>query len=146
MIPQKVQFFTGSILENLSYWEEKPNLNKIQEIMSRLGMLDFLKALPHGFYTQVGHNGLQLSNGQSQMLALVRLFYKNPELILMDEPDTSLDVNYAEVFKAALKELKAAGKTILLVTHNPALMELGDRIVDMGRICTAHEGLVRERE
>jgi ABC-type protease/lipase transport system fused ATPase/permease subunit len=90
---------------------------------------DTILALPQGYDTPVGDAGSALSGGQRQRIALARALYGDPRLVVLDEPDASLDSAGEAALLAALIELRARGVTVVMITHNPALTSSLDKLL-----------------
>ena len=88
-----------------------------------------IQDLPNGYETQIGEGGAGLSGGQRQRIALARAVYRQPPLIVLDEPNASLDATGEAALIEALKVLRAAKKTIVFVTHKTNLLGLADFIM-----------------
>ena len=91
-------------------------------------MLDFARDLPQGLATVVGENGLGLSGGQAQRVALARALYRPADLFLLDEPTARLDAATEAQVLAALRTA-AAGRTLVVATHSPAVAAMADRVI-----------------
>ena len=87
--------------------------------------------MPSGYDHQIAGKGGALSSGQKQRVALARAIYGTPQILVLDEPDSSLDEAGVSALKQVLKELKEAGTTIILITHRESLLAFVDRIVEM---------------
>ena len=103
---------------------------------SRIAGVDEFAAMhPKGYEMQIGERGESLSGGQRQSIAVARALIQDPPILLLDEPSSNLDNQSEALLKARLKE-SSADKTIVLVTHRTALLELVDRliVIDAGRV------------
>jgi ATP-binding cassette subfamily C exporter for protease/lipase len=93
------------------------------------GLHEMILRFPKGYDTPIGEAGHLLSGGQRQRIALARAVYGEPCLIVLDEPNANLDDAGEQALMQAIRELKAKGKTIVLITHRPNALGVADRIV-----------------
>ena len=132
---QNPVLFHGSIRENLLMGRPKAGVAEIHEAARAAGVLDFARNLPLGLDSPVGEQGLGLSRGQVQRVALGRVFLKNAPVLLLDEPTAGLD---AETENQVLQAIDAfrIGRTVLMVTHRLTDIRQADTIyvMDEGRI------------
>ena len=134
-LPQTVELFDGTLAENIARFGEV-DMAKVLAASRMLGLDEFVQALPEKYDTRVGAAGAFLSGGQRQRLALARAVYGMPKLIVLDEPNSSLDEQGDTLFIELLKSLKAAGSTVVVVTHKSSPLAVIDKILFMndGRI------------
>ena len=129
-LPQTVGLFDGTIAENIARFGEV-DMDKVQAASRLLGMDELVQTMPEKYDTRVGTAGAFLSGGQRQRLALARAVYGMPKLIVLDEPNSSLDEQGDALFIELLKTLKAAGSTVVIVTHKSSPLAVVDRILFM---------------
>ena len=129
VVPQKIDLFSGNIIENIALGEDIPDVQKIIDITKNLGILEFIEKLPNGFQTYLGENGSQLSGGQKQRIAIARALYKNPEILILDEATSSLDSGAEQIIQNTLNDFKNQGKTLIVIAHRLSTIANSDKIL-----------------
>jgi thiol reductant ABC exporter CydD subunit len=125
-VPQRPALFAGTVADNIDLAGGTP-----AEAVHRAAARVRLHDLPDGLSTVVGSGGAGLSAGQRQRVALARAFLRDAPLVVLDEPTANLDPDTEADVIGAIRDL-AAGRTVVLVAHRPALIAAADRVVDLG--------------
>ncbi|MEI6677156.1 MAG: peptidase domain-containing ABC transporter [Mariniphaga sp.] len=136
VVPQKLDLFAGNIIDNIAVGEFHPDIERIIEISRMLGMLTFIEKMPGGFNTWIGENGATLSGGQRQRIAIARALYRNPQILVFDEATSSLDSESEFYVQKAVNQLKAEGKTVIVIAHRLSTVVNADNIavLENGRL------------
>jgi ATP-binding cassette subfamily C exporter for protease/lipase len=129
-LAQDVELFDGTIAENIARMSDVKH-EKVILAAKHVGMHETILHLPNGYDNQITGKGGTLSSGQKQRIALARAIYDMPQVLVLDEPDSSLDDAGVHALESVLKELKKAGTTIVLITHRESLLNFVDRILEM---------------
>ncbi len=131
-LPQDVELFAGTVGENIARLADLSS-GALSERIVRAAQLahahELILQLPEGYETQIGDGGAALSGGQRQRIALARALFGDPRIVVLDEPDANLDAAGEAALLSAIADLKARGATVIVVSHNPALMSAVDRIL-----------------
>ena len=127
-LPQDIELFSGSIAENIARMGEV-NSDKVIEAANLAGVHDLILRLPKGYDTEIGPDGQYLSGGYRQRIALARALYGPPRLVVLDEPNSNLDGEGEAALAQALKALKNAGVTVVVITHKVNLVQNVDKIL-----------------
>jgi ABC-type multidrug transport system fused ATPase/permease subunit len=128
-IPQSPILLNRSVYENIVYGlKPEPSKAEVAALMNKVNLQDFLAGLPNGLDTSVGLHGSKLSGGQRQIVWVLKSLLTNPELVVLDEPTASVDETTKEIVHRLLTETMAS-KTVIMITHDPYLLDFADRIV-----------------
>jgi ATP-binding cassette subfamily B protein len=150
IVPQQIDLFAGSVLENIALGEFQPDTQRIMQLANEIGAVQFINELPNGLGTYLGENGLNLSGGQRQRLAILRALYPDPEIIVFDEATSALDNKSEELILRTMLKLRDQGKTVIAITHRIGAVKVADEVVllDKGTLVTkgAHSTLQAENE
>ncbi|MBL8225346.1 MAG: ABC transporter ATP-binding protein [Chromatiales bacterium] len=128
LVPQDPFLFYGTIAENLRVAKADATEEELVAATKAAELYDFVSRSPDGFNTRVGDQGLALSGGQAQRLAIARAFLKNAPIVVLDEPTSQIDVETEALLNRALQRL-TANKTVLLIAHRLSTIEQADRIL-----------------
>jgi PrtD family type I secretion system ABC transporter len=132
-LPQNVELFAGTVRDNIARMSAAPDEAVIAA--ARLaGGHDMILRLPDGYATEVGPRGAALSGGQRQWIGVARAVFGQPRLLVLDEPNASMDQAGEAALIDAIGRLKARGATVILVAHRPSLLVHVDKLLVM------HEG------
>lgn len=134
-VTQNDSLFAGSIADNISFFDERPDAKWIEECARLASIHDEVAAMPMGYNTSIGYLGSVLSGGQQQRVMLARALYRRPKILIMDEATSHLDIRRETMVNAAIRSLHI---TRIFVAHRPQTIEHADRvvIVDRGRIAS----------
>ncbi|MDK3074016.1 type I secretion system permease/ATPase [Sedimentitalea sp. JM2-8] len=128
-LPQRVQLFGGTIASNIARLSGQPDSEKVVIAAKKAAAHDMIVNLPNGYDTQVSAGGGRLSGGQMQRIALARALYDDPVIVILDEPNSNLDNDGSLALNRAISDLKAAGKSVLIMAHRPAAIQECDTLL-----------------
>jgi ATP-binding cassette subfamily B protein len=147
IVLQQGYLFSGSVIENLRFRCPDMPRNEIIELARLLGTHDSIQALAKGYDTIITEGGQSLSLGQRQIISITRALVANPEILLMDEPTSSLDIHTEAIIQRAIDRL-IQNRTTIIIAHRLSTVKHADRIivVDDGTIAEAgtHTELLRK--
>ena len=134
-LPQDIELFPGSVADNIARFGEV-DAREVVDAAALAGAHRMILELPNGYDTEIGAGGVNLSGGQRQRIGLARAFYRRPPLVVLDEPTSNLDAEGENAVRRAMDALRAAGRTVLVVAHRPALLGGTDKmmVIQNGRI------------
>ncbi len=129
-LPQDVELFDGTLAENIARFGHV-DMEQVEAAARAVGVHETIVALPQGYESAIGEDGCFLSGGQRQRVGLARAIYGNPRLLVLDEPNSSLDEAGEQALVKTLLALKAQGTTILVITHRTSVLEAVDLMLLM---------------
>lgn len=131
IVQQDTYVFKGTILENLLYGCKYSgvSMGAVEEACKKAAIFDFIDRLPKRFDTDIGPNGLKLSGGEKQRIAIARCFLHDPDIILLDEATSALDNDAENIVQSAIDQME--GKTVIAVAHRLSTVKNSDKIIVM---------------
>lgn len=127
-LPQDIELFGGTVAENIGRFGP-PDAERITIAAQRAGVHDMILHLPQGYDTILGDGGAGLSGGQKQRLGLARAMYGDPAVMVLDEPNSNLDDIGEKALVDAIADLRARGKTIVLITHRTSIIGITNKLL-----------------
>ncbi len=147
IVTQETILFNDTVFNNIAYGLSDCPLENVVTAARAANAHEFIEAMPKGYGTVIGDRGIQLSGGQRQRLAIARALLKNPQILILDEATSSLDVESEALVQEAIDRL-VRGRTTLVIAHRLSTIKNADRIVVLedGRIkqIGTHEELIGE--
>jgi ATP-binding cassette subfamily B protein len=148
IVPQEGFLFSGTVRENIAFGRPDATDGEIAAAARTVGADSFISALDHGYDTEVGERGVQLSAGQRQLIAFARALAADPRLLILDEATSNVDVQTETKIEQGLRRL-LKGRTAVVIAHRLSTIRYADRIVvlEHGAIVEqgTHEQLLNAR-
>jgi ABC-type multidrug transport system fused ATPase/permease subunit len=130
IVPQEGFLFSGTVRDNIAFGKPSATDVEIVEAARAVGAESFIEALEHGYDTQVGERGVQLSAGQRQLLAFARALVADPRILVLDEATSNVDVHTESLIEQGLRRL-VAGRTSIVIAHRLSTIRHAGRILVM---------------
>lgn len=127
-VPQVPVLFNRSIIENILYGNKHTTRKEVEELLDEIGLLEDFNKHKDGLDTKVGKNGSVLSGGQRQLVWCLRVMLSNPEVLILDEPTSSIDEKSKKTLRVLLERFMK-DKTVIMVTHDPAIVSFGKKFI-----------------
>ncbi len=128
-LPQRVQLFDGTIAENIARLSQKPDDAKVVAAAKLAAAHEMILELPDGYDTVIRAGQVRLSGGQMQRIGLARALYDDPVIVVLDEPNSNLDNVGSQAVNHAIREVKASGRSVLIMAHRPAAIQECDTLI-----------------
>ncbi|MEO0914749.1 MAG: ATP-binding cassette domain-containing protein, partial [Pseudomonadota bacterium] len=119
-LPQDVALFGATVTENIARLAEQPDPAKVVEAAKKAGAHQMILNLSNGYDTMLMPNGGRLSGGQKQRIGLARAMYGDPAILILDEPNSALDSEGGNALNQAIRTMKEAGKSVIIMAHRPS--------------------------
>ena len=132
-LPQDVELLAGTVAQNIARFEPEPDNEAVIAAAKAVGVHDLIVRLPSGYDTQIGEQGSALSAGQAQRIALARAVYRDPFLVVLDEPNSNLDSEGEEALTRAILGVRERKGIIVVVAHRPSAIAGVDRLLMMSQ-------------
>jgi PrtD family type I secretion system ABC transporter len=127
-LPQDIELFADTVAANISRFQGGED-DEVIVAAQMAGVHDMILRLPEGYDTQVGDGGTILSGGYRQRIGLARAVYRNPSLIVLDEPSSNLDADGDAALTDCIMQLRKRGTTVVIVSHRPSTIGVVDKIL-----------------
>lgn len=146
LVTQRTVIFDDTILNNIRYGSPRATDAEAKRAAERAHADEFIRTkTAHGYDSLLGHNGSQLSGGQMQRIALARAFLRDPEILILDEATSQIDLESEQLIHEALADF-LVGRTGIMITHRPTTLALADRVavIEAGEVsdCGSHAELI----
>jgi ATP-binding cassette subfamily B protein len=148
IVPQEAFLFSGTIRDNLAFGRPEATDDEVERAARAVGAHDFIAALEHGYDTEVGERGIQLSAGQRQLVAFTRALIADPRILVLDEATSNVDIHTEGRIEQGMRRL-LAGRTAIIIAHRLSTIRRAGHIVvlEHGRIAEqgTHDELLAAR-
>jgi ABC-type multidrug transport system fused ATPase/permease subunit len=143
IVPQEGFLFSGTVRENIAFGRPDASDEDIAAAARAVGADGFIAALEHGYDTEVGERGVQLSAGQRQLLAFARALVADPRVLVLDEATSNVDVHTESLIEHGLRRL-VAGRTAIVIAHRLSTIRHASRIIVLEHGTIAEQGTHEE--
>jgi len=127
-LPQDIELIGGTVRENIARLQEAQP-DDVIAAASMVGMHDMIMRLPRGYETDIGDGGMKLSGGLRQRLGLARAFFGQPRVLVLDEPNASLDAEGEDALRQAIQEMRNKGSTIIVIAQRLGILNMADKVL-----------------
>lgn len=133
-LPQDVQLFDGTVAENIARLGDP--VQEHEDVIAaarKAGIHELVLGMPYGYDTPIGSDGYALSGGMRQQVGLARAFFRDPKLVVLDEPNANLDAHGELALISAIEAVSMAGATLVVITHRPSLLRRANKVLVLQR-------------
>jgi len=132
-VPQQIFITDDSIKNNIAFGvdEKLINENKIEKILKKVDLLEFVQSLKDGINTNIGERGSKISGGQLQRIGIARALYKDPKILIFDESTSSLDIPTEKEILNSIYNNLSGDTTLILVSHRFETLERCDKVINI---------------
>ncbi len=130
-LPQDVELFAGTVAQNIARFRRDAKAEEIIAAARNAGVHDLILRLPKGYETEIGPDGSMLSAGQRQRIALARALYRDPFLVVLDEPNSNLDIDGEMALAGAIAGIRQRVGIVIVVAHRPSTLSSVDLVLAM---------------
>lgn len=130
-MPQTVELFDGTVRENIARFQADASDADVVAAAQAANAHDLILKLPDAYDTSLGESGSALSGGERQRIGLARVLYKNPSLIVLDEPNSNLDAAGTAALSMTIDRLKSEGRTVVMIAHRLGALNQADKVLVM---------------
>ena len=139
MVQQEVFLFSDSILNNITLFDSSISRTTVVAAAKEIGVDDFINSLPNNYDYVVGERGVTLSSGQRQLIAFLRVYVRNPKILILDEATASIDTATEELLQSALEKL-SKNRTTIVIAHRLSTIVNADKILHLKNGKVLEEG------
>lgn len=139
LIQQEVFLFSDSIFNNVTLYDNSISIEEVKDSAKKIGIHDFISSLPNNYHYLVGERGVTLSSGQRQLVAFLRVYVRNPKILILDEATSSIDSDTERLLQKTLKKITENRTTIIIahrlstILHSDTILYLKDgRLIEQG--------------
>lgn len=139
VVQQEVHLFSYSIMENIMLFDEDITEDRVVNAAKEIGIHDFIMSLPGGYNYVVGERGVTLSTGQRQLISFLRVYLRNPQILILDEATSSIDSYTENILQSALQKI-SEGRTTIVIAHRLSTIINSDKILLLENGTVEEEG------